>query len=349
MKNHTPSQAASSRSSQRHQSGSRHGFGLCLDPSESPLPLAFGPVPSRRLGRSLGINNIPPKVCSYSCLYCQVGPTMDRAAKPRAFYPPGQIAEEVMAQVKLTRARGEPIDYLTFVPDGEPTLDAGLGESIRLLRPLGIKVAVISNGSLLWVPDVREALQNADWVSVKVDAATQPTWRRVNRPHPSLDLATVQNGISQFAEGFTGDVVSETLLVDGINDSPESIRAVGEFLGDTGIGTAYLSIPTRPPPYGSITAPDEKTVNQAYQLLAGFVPRVEYLIGYEGDEFAASGDPRRDLLSITAVHPMRASAVKELLERTNTSWTVVLDLIANGQLTEVTHLKERFYVRCWSR
>ena len=110
---------------------------------EAPA-VAFGPIPSRRLGKSLGINNIPPKVCTYSCLYCQVGPTMERSTEPRAFYPPEQIADAVGAHVEAVRAQGETIDHLTFAPDGEPTLDIGLGESIRLLRPLGIPIAVTS-------------------------------------------------------------------------------------------------------------------------------------------------------------------------------------------------------------
>jgi wyosine [tRNA(Phe)-imidazoG37] synthetase (radical SAM superfamily) len=274
---------------------------------------------------------------------------MDRAVEPRAFYSAANIAEEVTVQVEQVRARGEVIDYLTFVPDGEPTLDANLGESIRLLMPLGIKVAVISNGSLLWRPEVREALGQADWVSVKVDAATEPTWRRVNRPHPSLDLATVQDGIDRFAGQFNGDLVSETMLIDAVNDTPESIEAVGRFLRDIEVDIAYLAIPTRPTPYPAITAPGEESVNWAYQRLAEYVAHVEYLIGYEGDEFASSGDPSTDLLAITAVHPMRASAVRALLARAGAPWDVVDDLITQGALTEVTYRDEHYYLRRWRR
>jgi wyosine [tRNA(Phe)-imidazoG37] synthetase (radical SAM superfamily) len=274
---------------------------------------------------------------------------MDRSAEPRALYPPAQIAEEVSAQVARVRARGKSIDYLTFVPDGEPTLDVGLGESICLLRPLGISIAVISNGSLLSRPTVRESLRQADWVSVKVDACTEPNWRRVNRPDPSLELAAVQDGIIRFAREFQGDLVSETMLIDGINDSPESVSAVGDFLRDVGLRTAYLAIPTRPTPYPTITAPDEATVNHAYQVLTEFVPRVEYLVGYEGDEFASSGDPGTDLLAITAVHPMRASAVAALLARTGAGWEVVDALIAQGALTEVTYRHDHYYLRRWRR
>ena len=132
--------------------------------------IAFGPVPSRRLGRSLGINNIPPKVCSYSCAYCQVGKTIQMEAQRRPYYSPQEIYEEVKEKVESSRSQGLAIDYLTFVPDGEPTLDANLGKEIDMLKPLGIKMAVISNASLIWDESVREDLKKADWVSVKVDA-----------------------------------------------------------------------------------------------------------------------------------------------------------------------------------
>ena len=312
--------------------------------AESPA-VVFGPVPSRRLGRSIGINNIPPKVCSYSCVYCQVGPTMDRAIEVRSFYEPQRVASEVTAHIAKVRDRGESIDYLTFVPDGEPTLDVGLAESIRLLHPLGIKIAVITNGSLLWRDDVRKSLHGAAWVSVKVDAATEEVWRHVNRPHPALDFPTVRDGIARFAASFDGDLVSETMLVAGINDDAASVQATGVFLRDTGFTKGYLSIPTRPTPFAAITAPDEQTVNHAYHVLAEHMPHVEYLVGYEGDEFASSGDPREDLLSVIAVHPMRSSAVRELLGRTGAEWDIVEDLVADGSLIETTYRNDTYYVR----
>jgi len=312
-------------------------------------PLVFVSVPSRRLGRSIGINNIPPKICSFACVYCQVGPTLDRDVEVRAFHDPERLAGEVAARVDEVRARGESIDYLTFVPDGEPTLDAGLATTMELLRPLGIPIAVITNGSLLSRDDVRATLSTADWVSVKVDAVDEETWRHVNRPDPSLGFDTTRVGIVDFAASYGGDLVSETMLVEGMNDSPDSVDAVGTFLARAGFGRSYLSIPTRPTPYAAITAPDEETVTTAYHILAGHVERVEYLIGYEGDEFSATGDPRTDLLGITAVHPMRSSAVRELLSRTGAGWELVESLIADGSLTETAYRGETFYVRRFSR
>jgi wyosine [tRNA(Phe)-imidazoG37] synthetase (radical SAM superfamily) len=184
---------------------------------------------------------------------------------------------------------------------------------------------------------------------VKVDAVDEDIWRRVNRPDPSLSQAETLDGIAAFAGSYGGDLVSETMLVAGMNDTPDSIDAVGRFLGAAGFTRSYLSIPTRPTPFAAITAPDEETVNRAYHLLSGHVERVEYLVGYEGDRFSATGDPRTDLLGITAVHPMRSSAVRELLDKTGADWTVVDSLVADGSLVETTYRGDTFYVRRFSR
>jgi len=150
--------------------------------------IVYGPVPSRRLGRSLGINNIPPKICSYSCVYCQLGKTLRMEVEPRPFYKTARIAEQARAKLKQAR---EKVDYVTFVPDGEPTLDADLGEEIGVLKGQGVRVAVITNGSLLWREDIRQNLLKADWLSLKVDAVSEDTWRKVDRPHKLLKFLAV--------------------------------------------------------------------------------------------------------------------------------------------------------------
>src|SRR6056297_300399 len=125
--------------------------------------LIYGPIPSRRLGRSLGINHIPPKTCTYSCLYCQVGRTNTMIIGRKHFYDPEYILSETESQVNLLKEKGERIDYLSFVPDGEPTLDINLGEMARLLKKLEIPTATISNGSLMWMEEVRHEMQSMDW------------------------------------------------------------------------------------------------------------------------------------------------------------------------------------------
>jgi wyosine [tRNA(Phe)-imidazoG37] synthetase (radical SAM superfamily) len=309
------------------------------------MDIVFGPVPSRRLGRSLGINNIPPKHCSYSCIYCQVGPTAAPEIMPRALHAPEEIFRQVARRLEAARAQGEAVDYLTFVPDGEPTLDVHLAAAIDALKPLGLPVAVISNASLISRPEVREILAHADWVSLKVDSVDETTWRRINRPHSALRLPEILDGIRTFAADFRGTLASETLLVSGINDSVVAVGAVADFLGAAGIRLAYLSIPHRPPSEKTVACPDEATVARAWQRMSERVARVELLTAYEGDSFAPLDDPRAQLLAVTAVHPMRASAVGALLAKAGLDMTVARELVAAGELREVSHGGEVFFIR----
>ena len=307
--------------------------------------IAFGPVPSRRLGRSLGINNIPPKICTYACVYCQLGRTIKMQVERQAFYEPEEVLSVVRDKVISALDQDEAIDYLSFVPDGEPTLDLNLGVEISALRELGIRIAVISNASLIWREDVRAELMEADWVSLKVDAVRIPTWRQVDRPHGSLTLNAILDGIRTFAGDFKGDFVTETMLVDGVNDNEDDLVELAEFLGEIQPAIAYLSIPTRPPAEDWVRAADEGCINLAYQLVGKRVDHVELLLGYEGNAFSSTGDAEEDILSITAVHPMREDALRHLLKEAGSSWDLVADLIQQGKLVELQHLGKSFYLR----
>ncbi|MEW5932546.1 MAG: radical SAM protein [Bacillota bacterium] len=307
--------------------------------------LTFGPVPSRRLGRSLGINNIPPKMCSYACVYCQLGRTPKIRADRAVLYDPARVVREVQERVARARAAGEAVDYLTFVPDGEPTLDANLGEEIERVRRLGLPVAVITNASLLWREDVRRDLLGADWVSLKVDAATGSVWRRVNRPHGELRFDLVLRGILDFAARYGGVLTTETMLVGGLNDYPEHLEAVAALLAQVCPRTAYLAVPTRPPAEKWVRAPGEDVLHVAYQILAERLGSVEFLTGYEGDAFVLTGRAEDELLSITSVHPMREDAVASVLARAGSDWSVVQKLVEEGLLVELSYGGKRFYVR----
>lgn len=307
--------------------------------------ITFGPVPSRRLGQSLGINNIPPKVCTYSCVYCQLGRTIKMRVERRAFYEPEEILKAVQDKVEKAGQSGESIGYLTFVPDGEPNLDVHLDREIELLRPLGIKIAVITNASLIWREDVREDLMKADWVSLKIDAAREEVWHRINRPHRTLQLASILGGMLEFAKAYSGELVTETMLVEGLNDSDDHVGELADFLARLRPARAYLAIPTRPPAEEWVRPPSEEGINRAYQILNEKIDQVEYLIGYEGNAFAFTGDVEEDLLSITAVHPMREEAVSEFLTRARADWSTVRALINQGQLIEMEYEGIKFYMR----
>lgn len=242
--------------------------------------ITFGPVPSRRLGRSLGINNIPAKFCTYSCVYCQVGVTTGKEVERREFYRPEEILRDVREKVEKATGVGEYIDYLTFVPDGEPTLDVNLGREIGMLRPLSIKIAVITNGSLIWRNDVREELMKADWVSLKVDSIREEVWRRINRPHQTLKLSSILDGMLEFARTYKGELVTETMLIKGVNDGEELMDETAGFLAKLKPALAYISIPTRPPAEKWVHPPEEVFINKAHHIFSQRIGAVEYLIGY---------------------------------------------------------------------
>jgi wyosine [tRNA(Phe)-imidazoG37] synthetase (radical SAM superfamily) len=307
--------------------------------------LTFGPVPSRRLGQSLGINNIPPKVCTYSCVYCQLGRSLNMRAERKAFYDPEEILSGARHRIDEACKRGEKIDILTFVPDGEPTLDVNLGREIEILKPLGKRIGVISNASLIWQVEVQNDLLKADWVSLKIDAVTEAAWRRLNRPHKAFNLGRILEGIQEFSQRAKGELATETMIVRGVNDTTAEMQKVGDFIAGLSSSKSYISIPTRPPAARWVNQPVEHAINTAYQIFNDKSVNVEYLIGYEGNAFASTGDVESDLLSITSVHPMREDAVRRFLATGGTDWGLVDKLIANGKMIETEYEQKRFYMR----
>ena len=305
----------------------------------------FGPIPSRRLGRSLGINNIPPKVCSYSCVYCQIGSTDSMSITRKEFFTTDEIFNAVAEKVSQLQKAGEKIDYLTFVPDGEPTLDINLGKTIERLRSFGIKIAVITNASLLWAKEVQNDLMNADWVSVKIDSAYENIWKMINRPYGSLILQNIIRGIKEFASSFNGILVTETMLVKDFNAYLKTLNKTAQLISEINPHKAYILVPTRPPAEKSVSAPSEENLNMAYQIFSGLLNSVELIAYNEGTDFSFSSAAEKELLSILAVHPMRKDAVDNFLSRSNSTWDFIDNLIKEKQLKEVIYSDNTFLIK----
>jgi wyosine [tRNA(Phe)-imidazoG37] synthetase (radical SAM superfamily) len=306
--------------------------------------ITFGPLQSRRLGRSLGVNNIPTKRCSYSCIYCQVGPTRRRSTKRRKYSTASQVVDGVSARVELCRKAGEPIDYVTFVPSGEPTLDANLGSEIRAVRRLGHPVAVLTNGSLLTRPDVRVELMAADLVSVKVDSVDPKVWKQVNRPAAGLDLTEVREGILQFSRHYTGRLLTESMILRGINDDPRQIHRLAHFLARVDPYRAYLTTPVRAPAT-SVESPSEQAMARLFTIVASHVRSAGLLLAGYPLMLAGLEDAAKDLLSTVTVHPLCEESVAEYLEATGQDWKAVDDLIDQGALRRTEHDSKVFFVR----
>lgn len=310
---------------------------------------SFGPVPSRRLGRSIGINNIPAKICTYACRYCQVGRTTEMPVERRMFYRPMDLFRDVSRRVEQAKNTGTAVDYLTFVPDGEPTLDIHLGEEIRMIKELGIPVAVITNNSLIWRDDVQKELMEADWVSLKVDSVSEEDWLWVNRPQRSLNLARILEEAVRFASNYRGRLNTESMLLSRTCAKVERLEDLADYLGRLKPEKSYLSVPIRPPADSGVQGPGEGDLNRAFQIVSSRVKSVEYLVGYEGDAFSSTGDIETDLLAITAVHPMRREAVEKLLQHQNVDWGVVEAMLERGVLTMSPYQGHTYFMRNLSK
>ena len=307
----------------------------------------FGPVPSRRLGRSLGVNNLPLKICSYSCVYCQAGRTVVLSIERKPYCDPGRVVREVCLALEKLK---DGVDYVTFVPNGEPTLDSNLGVAAEgVKRETGVRVAVLTNSSLLFMGSVREDLGVFDLVSLKVDSVFEDTWRRINRPFPGLRLGEVLDGVLEFCRGFGGDVIVETMLVKGVNDRREEFIGLGEFLEKISPRRVYLAVPIRPPAEEWVEPACESVLVEAYSVLREAGLDVEFLVSRERGEFGVVSDPVSSLLSIVSVHPMRLSDVYRLLEKAGDPAAVLERLVHEGRVSIVEYRGEQFVVRRISR
>ena len=305
----------------------------------------FGPVPSRRLGRSLGINNIPHKICSYSCVYCQVGRTLNKSIKRKEYYNTDEIINEVNDKLHSLTSVNEKVDYISIIPDGEPSLDINLGYLIDSLKIFGIKVAVFTNGSILYRDDVRNDLSKADLVSIKIDSVQEDVWRQINCPGNHLSFDKIIEGINTFCQYYTGKIITETMLVKNVNDKEESLISTAALIKWIEPARAYLMVPTRPPAENWVEPPPSRVVDFAYQIFGERINNLELLTANEGNDFTYTGNLEKELLSTLAVHPMQKETVESFITKSETGWSVLQKLLFEKKLLQVEYDGKKFYRR----
>lgn len=203
----------------------------------------FGPVPSRRLGRSLGVDLVPRKTCPFDCIYCEVGPTTNQT-ETRLDYQ----AEAILAELAAYVRQGPPeLDFITLAGSGEPTLNLGLGRIIRRIKALtGVPVAVLTNGALLYLPEVRLELQAADLVLPSLDAAREETFRAINRPLTGYPLSRLLEGLEACRREYQGRLWLEVMLLKGVNDSDADLEALRRVLRTLSPDKVQLNTAVRP-------------------------------------------------------------------------------------------------------
>jgi wyosine [tRNA(Phe)-imidazoG37] synthetase (radical SAM superfamily) len=302
----------------------------------------FGPVASRRLGHSLGVDPVPFKACNQSCVYCQLGRTRSFVRRRRSFFSTTEIFSEIATA--LDRDHPDGIDWITFVGSGETTLFAGLGPLIRFVKSMSdIPVAVITNGSLLGRADVRRELRTADAVLPSVDAGSPDVYHRINRPHPDLSFDRHIDGLVAFRDIYHGRLWVETMLIAGVNDTPEALTDLVRTLRRIGPDEIHLSAPTRPPAEAWVRPPSRESV----ELAAGMLGTVaEVLVPGNGTgHIELDGDIDRALVDILTRHPLREDEIQEAVATEIRARTEAMlgDLVTSGGIRIVERLGDRFW------
>jgi wyosine [tRNA(Phe)-imidazoG37] synthetase (radical SAM superfamily) len=259
----------------------------------------YGPVPSRRLGFSLGVDILPHKTCSFDCVYCQ----LVRNARKTTWRVRYFDAREILAEIERAMGSGRRIDTITFSGSGEPTLNSQIGRLIRDIKKLTpTPVVVLTNSSLLGLASVRRALRAADIVIPSLDAATAASFRRVNRPHPSLRVENVTAGLEKFRSEFKGQIWLEVMLVKGVNDSREDIEAIKRAIARIRPDKVQLNTVVRPPAEVWAKPLAGRDLERIRKKLGG---RAEIIAQFRKTQPAPrAGDLRREILAMVERRPV---------------------------------------------
>jgi len=302
----------------------------------------FGPVPSRRLGQSLGIDPVPLKTCNWNCVYCQLGRTNPFVTERQYFFK----NEAILAQIResLASHKAGDIDWVTFVGSGETTLHAGLGEMIREVKSMtDIPVAVITNGSLLYMPEVRRELYPVDAVLPSLDAGNQDLYHKINRPHPSLTFDRLISGLVAFRKEYKNNLWIEVMLVQGLNVSEAALREIADQLEQIQPDEVHIVQPTRPPVEMWVKPPDETGLLRA-QAVLGKVAKL--LLPAMGTfEFGSEDDLVEAIVGIITRHPIQETELVDSLKK----WSpqdvkeTLNDLKNSGKAQVITRYGARFW------
>lgn len=303
----------------------------------------FGPVPSRRLGQSLGIDTIPLKTCNWNCIYCQLGRSVPMTNERRAYFP----REEILAEVETVLASHDPgeIDWITFVGSGEPTLHSDLGWLIRQVKKVTvIPVAVCTNGALLYDPQVRQELTAADAVMPTVCAGSPGLHWHIHRPYPGLTFEHLVAGLIAFRSEYPNQLWPEVMLMRGVNDTEAALLETAQLLARIQPDRVHIALPSRPPAETWVKPPDDEGLMRALAILGQHATVLHPIEG----TFDLSGHANviDAIVDIITRHPIS----QQDLERSLAKWAPgeVAEALEELEISGRAQIVERFGVKFWS-
>ena len=299
----------------------------------------FGPVPSRRLGLSLGVDLIPHKTCTFDCLYCEVGRTTNKTITSSPFAP----VDEILTQIE-ERLKGCTPDVITLAGSGEPTLHSGIDRIISGIKELtDTRVVVLTNGSLFWDHNIRKRVLGADLIMPTLSSAFSSTFRTIHRPHRDLALDRVVEGLIRLRAEFAGLIYLEVILLAGINDTEEEVKALRPLIQKIQPEKIQLNTVVRPPADACAKALDRKRLEEIKLFLG---ERAEIVVDIEAAKGALARDSKGEgLLEMVKRRPLRA---KDMANSMGLSLdeveSMVKGLLLKGYLRRQDHSGEVFYV-----
>ena len=302
----------------------------------------FGPVPSRRLGSSLGVDIIPFKTCSYDCVYCQLSQTTCKTTERKEYIDSKSVISDLGAVLDEFEDPKSSLDYITFSGSGEPTLNSAIGKMVDEIKSFtDIPVAILTNGSLLYREDVRKELSNADIVIPSLDAVTQEVFEKINRPAPNLNIKEIIDGIRKFSESFDGKIWLEIMLVKGINDQAE-LDKISKVIANLDVDKIQLNTVIRPPTEKYALPLDEKEMQKIKEKLG---PKTEIIAQFDRvKKKVYKKDIESKIFEMLQRRPATITDISNSLSlHRNEAIKYIVQLTEEGRVKLIMHRGEKYY------
>ena len=303
------------------------------------MSYVFGPVPSRRLGFSLGIDLIPAKTCTFDCLYCQVGKTTRKTLKRKPFAP----VREVVAEIQENLIQSVP-DAITLAGSGEPTLHTEIDQIIALIKDItDIRIALLTNGSLFWVEEVREGVLGADIIMPTLSSAFEATFRKIHRPQPPLELKTIVEGLKLLRKEFNGALFLEVVLLAGINDTEKELEGLKDLIARIAPDKIQLNTVVRPPADRRAMSLDRKRLKEIKEF---FGSNAEIVADVSVERGPGKEDSKtRNLLDMVRRRPLRpVDIANSMALPLDDAEALVKGLLIKGHIRKQEHSGNTYYL-----
>ena len=302
----------------------------------------FGPVPSRRLGISLGVDLVPLKTCTLNCIYCECGRTTDLTLERKEYVPLTSVKKELSDYV----ANHPRPDYITFSGSGEPTLNSNIGDTLHFIRNHihDIPVAILTNGTLFYLKQVREDIKDASLVMPSIDAVTEKIFRKINRPDPRLKIDKIIEGLVTFRKEYSGQIWLEIFIVPGMNDTAHELTALKQAIEKIEPDQVQLNTLDRPGPVSTVRAATRQELEhiihfwelENVSIIADVFERKE-ILAYRKDTESA-------ILGTIARRPCTLKDLSDILGLQINEVNKYLDVLeADGKIKTVKQKRGFFY------